>query len=387
MNSSDIKITYNEEEHSITEWAELANVPAASIRARWNKSQKEEGWTAEQIIYGKAGAKIADPEKTPTTPSKKVSNIMSNIQNYLEESIAALCLDEVCEEAKPIIKQKLIDDLGFMPEIHHVKTATFEGKFEGITHERFDEVLQLVYNNIPVMLVGDAGTGKNILCYQISQALKIPFYFTNSVSQEHKITGFVDAYGKYHETEFFKAFTQGGLFFLDELDASIPEVLVLLNAALANRYFDFPQHGRVDAHKDFRVVSASNTFGTGADQDYTGRYCLDRASLDRFAMIEVDYSPKIEMSCSNNNEELCLFARAFRKAAKKASISCLFSYRSISRIAALESVLPSLSRVLEISLIKGLSKDDMTIIINNIKSAGALKQDNKYLKALQTLAE
>lgn len=46
--------------------------------------------------------------------------------------------------------------------------------------------------------------------------------------------------GNYQETQFFKAFTEGGLFMLDEMDASIPEVLVILNAAIANRYFDFP---------------------------------------------------------------------------------------------------------------------------------------------------
>lgn len=67
----------------------------------------------------------------------------------------------------------------------------------------------------------------------------LDFYFTNAVSQEYKLTGFIDANGKYQETQFYKAFTQGGLFFLDEMDASIPEVLVILNAAIANRYFDF----------------------------------------------------------------------------------------------------------------------------------------------------
>ena len=55
----------------------------------------------------------------------------------------------------------------------------------------------------------------------------------------------------------------GGLFFLDEMDASIPEVLVLLNAAIANGYFEFP-NGKITAHEDFRVVAAGNTVGSGA---------------------------------------------------------------------------------------------------------------------------
>ena len=79
---------------------------------------------------------------------------------------------------------------------------------------------------------------------------------------------------------------------MDEMDASIPETLIILNAAIANRYFDFP-NGKVSANPNFRVIAAGNTVGTGADNNYTGRYCLDRASLDRFAMVNIDYSEKI----------------------------------------------------------------------------------------------
>ena len=77
------------------------------------------------------------------------------------------------------------------------------------------------------------------------------------------------------------------------MDASVPETLIILNAAIANRYFDFPT-GRVRANPKFRVIAAGNTLGTGADINYTGRYSLDRASLDRFALVQIDYSREIE---------------------------------------------------------------------------------------------
>ena len=57
MNSSNIKLTYNGEEHTLTEWADISGNPVSSIRARYNKSAKAldgETWSAEQIIYGKA---------------------------------------------------------------------------------------------------------------------------------------------------------------------------------------------------------------------------------------------------------------------------------------------------------------------------------------------
>lgn len=56
----------------------------------------------------------------------------------------------------------------------------------------------------------------------------------------------------------------------------IPEVLVILNAAIANRYFDFPT-GKVTAHKNFRLIAAGNTTGTGSE-------CLFRKILSGWSI-------------------------------------------------------------------------------------------------------
>lgn len=246
----------------------------------------------------------------------------------------------------------------------------------GITHEKFDEVLKFVANNEPVFLTGGAGTGKNVLCQQVAEALGLDFYFTNAVTQEYKLTGFTDAMGVFHETQFYKAFKNGGLFMLDEMDASIPEVLIILNSAIANRYFDFPAPiGKVYAHEDFRVISAGNTFGLGADYEYVGRNQLDMASLDRFALVKVDYSPAIEMAVSNNNEELCKFARDFRSACQKAGVRAICSYRAIGRIAKLEELLGT-EEVLRTCLVKSMEKDDLKMILKEMSS------DNKYRNSL-----
>ena len=174
----------------------------------------------------------------------------------------------------------------------------------------------------------------------------------------------------------------GGVFFLDEMDASVPETLIILNAAIANRYFDFPI-GKVEAHPNFRVIAAGNTLGTGADNNYTGRYCLDRASLDRFAMVNIDYSQKIEMAMANDNAELVKFCHAFRKVTEKSGIECLFSYRTINRIAKLESVFDNLSKVIQISLLKGLDIDDVNILSSELDKMSDMR-GNKYVKALKT---
>lgn len=252
-------------------------------------------------------------------------------------------------------------------------------ELKGVQHEKFEEVLKFVANEEPVMLVGPAGSGKNELCKQVADALGLDFYFTNAVTQEYKITGFTDANGRYQETQFYKAFKDGGLFMLDEMDASIPEVLVILNAAIANGYFDFPAPiGFVKAHPNFRVVAAGNTLGHGADYEYVGRNQLDGASLDRFAVVEIDYSKTIEDYVANGDKELADFCRDYRRAAKKAGLKIIVSYRAIKRLAKMVQLL-DLKDALETCLTKGLEKDDIKIVCRELRTS------SKYTTALNSM--
>ena len=251
---------------------------------------------------------------------------------------------------------------------------------QGILHEKFETVLKFVANDEPVFLTGPAGSGKNVLCKQIAEALGLKFYFTNAVTQEYKLTGFTDAMGNYQPTQFYKAFTEGGVFMLDEMDASIPEVLVILNAAIANRYFDFPAPiGYVEAHPDFRVIAAGNTTGHGADFEYVGRNQLDGASLDRFAIIKIDYSENIENSVAGGNIELADFCRDFRQSAQNAGVQTIVSYRGIGRLAKMLHLL-TVTEALETCLTKGMDKDDIHMI------AEGMSTHSQYTRALRSLA-
>lgn len=263
--------------------------------------------------------------------------------------------------------QKALEKVEIVPEA--TKKEKYETK-EEIHHEKYNMILACVKNNIPVYLVGPAGSGKNHTLEQIAWETGLDFYFTNSVQQEYKITGFIDAGGNYHETEFFKAFKNGGLFFLDEMDASIPEVLVLLNAAIANRYFEFPT-GRIEAHHDFRVVAAGNTFGNGASEQYTGRLVLDQATLDRFAVIEFDYDFRVELHIAKGNAQLVEFVRKLREIAKERGIRATFSYRCISMTIKLEETGVSLKDIMTIAIFKGLDHD-------TVKTFSHFIEGNRY---------
>lgn len=230
-----------------------------------------------------------------------------------------------------------------------------------VQHEMFETVLKYLVADVPVFMAGPAGTGKSSIAKNAAKALDLDFYFSGAVSDIYKFTGFVDANGHYSKTQFYDFCTNGGVFFLDEMDASIPEVLVALNAAIANRYFDFPC-GKVELNEKCRFICAGNTYGNGADAQYTGRYQLDGATLDRFAVLDIDYSNDIFNAVSNGNKELIRFISDLRKAAKAVGASLILSYRAAQNVTAMESVGLDTKSCVKQCIAKGLSADTAHMI-------------------------
>lgn len=312
------------------------------------------------------------------TKKKSIEEEKSNLSlGLVEKALARVMVDEyapkLAETLKSNVDEYIKQTYGKLEKQITYSIPATGKKLEEVTHEMFETVLNFVVADEPVMLVGPAGTGKNVICKQIAKLLNLDFYFTNAVTQEYKLTGFIDANGVYHETEFYKAFKNGGIFMLDEIDASIPEVLIILNAAIANRYFDFP-NGKIEAHKDFRVVAAGNTFGHGASYTYVGRNQLDGASLDRFALINIDYSERIENSLTKD-QELIEFIHDFRKACDESGLQAIASYRSITRIDKMMQLGMDIKTILKTCLLKNLEEDDIHMISTKL-------HENKYSKAI-----
>lgn len=269
-----------------------------------------------------------------------------------------------------------------IPVIHVIKLGETElGRTEGgFFHEKFEEVLSLVQLDEPIMLIGPAGSGKNHSIGQIAQALGLHMYYTNNASNEFKLTGFIDAGGTYRDTEFYKAFKNGGIFFLDEIDNSDPSALIVINSALANGYMAFP-HETIDRHPDFRMVAAANTWGKGSDLQYVGRNALDGATLDRFDNVFFDYDRKLEAALYPN-EEVLKFMWSFRDAAESTKTPHIVSTRGIGKVYKKEINGIPVETILRTNIIRNLGQDDLNTLLGSMRN---IDRSNKYYSTAKTL--
>lgn len=309
-----------------------------------------------------------------TKVSKSIEKISSNLNtrtiydeeiiNTIKERIDKLPAEDLKNTIKSETDKYIKNNYGSLPKKIEIKNDLEVKQIEGLFHNKFEEILKIIQRGVPLMLTGPAGAGKNHTLEQVAEALDLDFYFTNAVTQEYKLTGFIDANGVYQETQFYKAFKDGGLFFLDEIDASCPEALITLNSAIANGYFDFP-NGKVEANKNFRVACAGNTYGTGADMVYVGRNALDGATLDRFVTINFDYDKDIEHQLAYD-DELYNFIVALRKAIKDASLRYIVSMRATINATKLLEIGIDKSEILKNVIIKNMQIDDLNVIIKKI---------------------
>lgn len=260
-----------------------------------------------------------------------------------------------------------------------VRIATKVAKKEGqVYHENFEDVKKRIDRGQWVYLYGPTGSGKNVLAEQIAEALGLAFHYQAHCSDRFELTGFIDANGNYQPTEFYKAYTEGGLFMLDELDASDENALITLNSA-ANGYFAFPC-GTMKAHPDFRCIAAGNTCGRGATDDYTGRRVMDVSSIGRFMPRYHNYSDVIDLHDAEGNADLVEFIHVMRDAKKTTGAQIIASPRQIKEIVADEKDGLNLAQTLTDVFAAYLTEDDLNIVKQFVKN-DARMSGNKYAKA------
>lgn len=313
----------------------------------------------------------------------KPKNNMSNNDLFapIVEHIKTACINDLQREV-----EELKNKFNSTPSASVIKVEGCKDvKIKGTLHPAFSDILTYLKGGENVYLYGPAGAGKNYLGAQLAQALQVDFYYQNTILTKFDLSGFVDARGEFQETEFFKAWTQGGLFFCDELDNSTAEAIIALNAALANGYFTFPKHGKVEKHTNFYCVAAGNTNGLGATDEYCGRYQMDESSRDRFIFKHIDYDIEIESALCANDLDILYFVHALRHACATTGIKLIAGYRLITRLYKFSALYPV--AVLKDVLLKGLHEDAIKELASYIsKNTISKYATNKYIVALKEIA-
>lgn len=170
------------------------------------------------------------------------------------------------------------------------------------THKMLPKILATVSRDVPVYLFSHLpGTGKSTMGEQIAKALGLPYY-TETFSPgtpEWKVFGYGDATGRYIESNFYRAYTQGGVYFVDEYDNGSAALIATLNQALANGHCSFPVVGMVDRHPDFRFIAAGNTPARGANPRFPDRRPQDGAAIDRLAFFEIPVDKDLELALAS----------------------------------------------------------------------------------------
>lgn len=277
---------------------------------------------------------------------------------YLAKSVAAV------EAAKATAK--ITKKVGEMPEV-------------------FTEIL--AYAQVrPVMMKGPAGTGKGFMSRKVAEALGAEFYEVNAVQNEYGLTGFVDANSRFVETPFYRACKSASegkptVFLFDEMDCSNDVALKIFNEALEAKEFTFPNNEKLE-FKNLVILAACNTFGTGANEEYSGTR-LDASTLNRFFVVTVGYERSVEMVMARHDVVLVDFIEAYRKAIETVQIKTIVSYRNIDMIAQMKGKLP-MEKILKAALIKSLERDDVMMILNNMPEE--VRNNNEYSKYLRKAA-
>lgn len=214
----------------------------------------------------------------------------------------------------------------------------------GNVHE-LETVALGVRDNLPVLLIGDTGTGKTSFIRHLAYQTKNGFRRLNlngSTTADELVGHYVVDDNKkgmrWVDGVLLDAMKNGYWLLLDELNAGLPEVLFVLQSVLDDdRFLVVAEHEGevVEPHADFRIFATMNP-----SLEYAGTRDLNKALLSRFPIvIQTAYPDAVhEMEIIKvhvpelDDKDLSVMVRVaeeIRKGKKNNSISFICSTREL----------------------------------------------------------
>ena len=312
---------------------------------------------ADAVISTRLAAAMREMElKAESAIDKRLKNANLVLSDADKEKIRTLARDEARSSFEQWLPPRRI-------EIKDAQTG--ELRDLGVQHFKFDILLRACGIRLPngfrpnIWLTGPTGSGKTTAAEHIAKALKMEFGADSSLDADFKVMGFMNAQGQYVETEFYRRFTQGGMYVMDEVDVWFASAILAMNAPLANGWCSFPC-GMRKRHPDFIVIACANTWGQGATNDYVGRNKLDAATIDRFGVKidwPIDESLEHAVASSLGGDRWCKVVQGYRLRAKERGIKIIISPRATFNGTALLAAGFSEADVIDMTFAAGL-KDE-----------------------------
>ena len=291
------------------------------------------------------------------------------LTRHITDKVKAISLDILTQNSKQVLEdiknevKNIVDKETSRPLEITIKDQK-PVKIKEATHEAMPLVLKSIGARLPVFMVGEAGSGKTHLVEQVAKVLNLNFYCVSVCAQTtcSSLLGYMDANGKYVRSLFREAYEKGGVFLLDEIDNGNPNVLSVLNSAIANHVCSFPD-SMVAKHPDFVLCASGNTYGHGANRKYVGRLEIDAATLDRFVFIEIGYDKKLERKiCGNKNYANLI--QTIRERAEALQCRSIISPRASINGVKLLNAGVDLNTVLDTTVFKDMPEDIKRQILN-----------------------
>lgn len=317
-----------------------------------------------------------------------VANIFASLQSEAYNKGYNKAQEEASAKIDNLTAQ--VEELKAQPKgTGTVINITIDGKktttqTKEVLHPKFARVVKILKNKgrkMHAYLYGPAGTGKNVLAEQIAKSFGVKFFYLNTVYTKYDITGYCDAQGRYVPTvvyEFLKA--PNGLLMLDEIDNSMAEALVPINALLANGFITFQNGETLYLDDNHFIIAAGNTNGQGATAEYNGRYKMDESTRSRFGFVKIMYDEAVEKSIVGNYTDILDFINDMRRVRDDSNISLILGYREIACLVAFYDD-EDIDETLDNFILKGMEQDT----INEI--ASRLDNSTKWHKALKSLVK
>lgn len=326
------------------------------------------------------------PQQTTGDNVAAVANIFASLQSEAYNKGYNKAQEEASAKIDNLTAQ--VEELKAQPKgTGTVINITIDGnttktEVKGILNPKFETIVTFLSVGEHVYLFGPAGSGKNVLCEQVAQALNAEFFYLNTLYTKYDITGFMDATGKFIETVAYKFLKSAkGVLMLDEIDNSQAEALIPINALLANGYLTFANGETLYLDENHKIIAAGNTNGQGATEEYNGRYKMDESTRDRFCFFFIDYDKAVEEAIVGDKKDILSFIYDLRTICKDSQISIILGYRAINKLVKFDNMNIDIATIINTCVLKGMEQDT----INEI--ASRLEGKTKWHKAFKSLVK